>query len=159
MTKTDAVPVAAFELREDLDIRTFGGTVADKNGIMFDLAVALEEGNGTIEVHDEFLATTLDTHAALVRVEVEVPEDIHYSKLNREPLNEYAASVGVEDPQSYRTKDDLIAAVDEQLAKSVEAANQEEADKAEAAIAAEAERAAAAEAERAAAAEAEAQEG
>ena len=159
MTETAAVPVAAFELHEDYDIRTFGGSVADKEGKMFDLATALEEGEGTIQVHDEFLATTLDTHAALVRVEVEVPEDVHYSKLNREPLNEYAASVGVEDPKSYRTKDDLIEAVDAHLAESAEAANREEASKAEAEIAAEAERAAAAEAERAAAAEAEAQEG
>lgn len=117
MTKTDAVPAAAFELSDEHDPRTFGGTVADKSGNMVDLAYELEQGNGRIEVSDEFLITTLESHPALVRVEVEVdPDEVHYSQLNREPLNEYAASVGVEDPKSYRTKADLVEAVDEHLA-------------------------------------------
>ena len=118
MTESEAAPpLAAFELSDEYDIRTFAGSVADRTGKMFDLAAELEQGNGRIEVADEFLVTTLDTHPALVRVEVEVdPNEVHYSQLNREPLNEYAASVGVEDPKSYRTKGDLVKAVDEQLA-------------------------------------------
>ena len=118
MTESEAAPpLAAFELSDEYDIRTFAGSVADRTGKMFDLAAELEQGNGRIEVADEFLVTTFDTHPALVRVEVEVdPNEVHYSQLNREPLNEYAASIGIENPESYRRKGDLIAAVDDKLA-------------------------------------------
>lgn len=113
----NAAPTAAFELSPDLDLRTFGGTVADRQGRMIDLAARLDEGNGRIEESDEFLITTFDSHPALVRIEMEVkPGDVHHSQLNREQLNEYSESIGIEDPKSYRTKPELLAAVDEQLA-------------------------------------------
>ena len=63
----DLDSAVSFELRGDLDRRTFGGNLAKTDGTLFDLAVALEDGNGMITTDDENLITALDAHEALVR--------------------------------------------------------------------------------------------
>ncbi len=63
----DLDSAVSFELRGDLDRRTFGGNLAKTDGTLFDLAVALEDGNGKITTDDERLITALTSHPALVR--------------------------------------------------------------------------------------------
>lgn len=64
---SDADHAVTYELRADLEIRTFGGSLALADGTLFDLAVALQDGDGQIVTDDERLITALDGHEALVR--------------------------------------------------------------------------------------------
>lgn len=64
---SDPDNAVSFELRSDLDLRTFGGSLGLANGTSFDLAVALSDGDGTITTDNENLIAALDSHQAVVR--------------------------------------------------------------------------------------------
>lgn len=64
---SDPDHAVTYELRDDLDLRTFGGSLALADGSLFDLAVALSDGDGQIVTDNEQLITCLDSHEAVVR--------------------------------------------------------------------------------------------
>jgi hypothetical protein len=51
-----------FQLASDLDAKTFGGSLALRDGSAYDVAAELKAGGGKIVTEDEHLITALDAY-------------------------------------------------------------------------------------------------
>jgi hypothetical protein len=64
----------SFKLAQGLDPKTFGGTVALRDGSAYDVAAELRKGSGKITTADEHLITALDTYHGVERADAPAPK-------------------------------------------------------------------------------------
>lgn len=63
-----------FKLADGYDAKTFGGTLALRDGSTYDVAAEIKKGSGKITTADEYLITALDVYHGVERANAPVPK-------------------------------------------------------------------------------------